>query len=132
MTTFLYIVIYLYCIFILSCNSGSHNSNQKISNIFWQDTVINLGNINKDTSYKFEFIYIIRNSPNLIFKKVETSCGCTIVSLDDTSKIQLNKKYKLSGELNTHELNGEIDKAIYILTNAQPEFHLLKIKANVK
>jgi hypothetical protein len=119
---------------IISCinNSQENDTKASIPKIVWQDSIINLGNVKKDSSYPIEFNYTVHNNPNLVFKQAHGSCGCTIINLGDTSHLELDRAYSIKGLFKTHDLSGQVERSIYILTNGEPEFQLLKIKANVR
>ena len=135
MRKFNYVILLAICCSIFySCNSGGNKtipSNFEKPDIIWQDSIIDLGSIKTDTVYNFSFKFKNGNKERLIFKKIETSCGCTDVKVSDTLFTE-NKIVELIGSLNTSGMNGKVEKYIYVLSNAVKPFIILKIEANAR
>ncbi|WP_395042856.1 DUF1573 domain-containing protein [Flavobacterium sp.] len=68
----------------------------------------------------------------LIIKKLETSCGCTVVELND-SIIEPNNFAEIKVEFISDKSNiGKINKSIIIDANTKPNFTVLYLKGFVE
>jgi hypothetical protein len=67
----------------------------------------------------------------LIFKKIESTCGCTVVDKEINTPIMPNKGDSILAHFKMNEANGSVVRKIYILANTKREFYILRIKANV-
>jgi hypothetical protein len=121
-------------IFVAGC---SNNTGESIPNppgvaiLQWQDTVLELGTIEEGKAVFFSFYCKnIGNAP-LIYKKIESTCGCTTIIRDSNKVIRQGQRDSIQAVINIQHEIGPVTSKIYVLSNAQKEFQVLKIKANV-
>lgn len=130
----------LIIIFISSCQNNETEIGktdfQKVGKIdltelIWKDTVIDLGTIKKGGTHPISFhVKNIGNSP-LLFEKIESTCGCTVVDTKEMKPILPLQADSIQGHFKLNETNGNVLRKIYILANTKKNFYVLRIKANV-
>jgi len=131
----LIIIIASSCI-IYACNSNSGRNlekrqNAELTNVHWNDTIINLGTINHGEPYHFSFNCTNIGKVPLIFQKMESTCGCTVIERYIRTPILPSKQDSVTGTFKLLEPSPNVERKIYIMANTKQEFYILRIKANV-
>lgn len=78
--------------------------------------------------YSFEFTNT--GGTDLVLTKVSATCGCTIPTYD-RKPIRPGDKGKITVKFNSENRNGNQNKTISVLSNAQPNLVELEITANI-
>ena len=121
-----YVAIILLSLF-LSCINNTKNIE------IFDFKEIDLGTVSKNDTVHFKINVTNPMIEDLYIKKISSSCGCTIISLND-SIVKSKHQTQLNVEFITSANNdkGSIEKAIVIETNSPQRFHEILIKAKLK
>lgn len=104
---------------------------QSLTELQWRDSVLDLGTIKAAKSYPIVFyVKNIGNTP-LIFEKIESTCGCTVVDQKINKPILPSMSDSILGHFKLSEAIGYAERKIYILANTPQQFYVLRIKAHV-
>lgn len=130
----------LIIILISSCNINEtvvdENNSQKVektnlTELVWKDTIIDLGTIKKGITYPISFhVKNIGKSP-LLFEKIESTCGCTVLDTKEMKPILPMGVDSIQGHFKLNETYGIVQRKIYILANTKKNFYVLRVKANM-
>lgn len=126
---------------IFLCSSCSDNQPEKkeqvqdkaqsLTKLQWRDSVLDLGTIKAAKSYPIVFhVKNIGNTP-LIFEKIESTCGCTVVDQKINKPILPAMSDSILAHFKFNEAIGYAERKIYILANTPQQFYVLRIKAQV-
>ncbi len=124
--------LFLYYTFILILITSCNKTNEIIYADIKYQKEIDFGIINlKDTVTKSFKIKNISSIP-LVIKNVKTSCGCTLVKLNDTV-IGENESTNITAKyIPNHNDKGKISKSIVVQANTKTGFTVLYLKGIVK
>lgn len=122
-----------------SCSTKSENRSSvsskggggAVTTIQWQDTVKELGIIEAGKKYQISFACRNTGSVPLIFQKIESTCGCTVLDKKIDRPLLPNQVDSITGEFSMTE-TGPITRKIYVLANTERQFYVLKITADVR
>lgn len=101
-----------------------------LPNIAFEETEFDFGEIisGETVSHKFKFKNV-GTSP-LVISRAEASCGCTVPSYSDKPILPGNIG-EVSIEFNSQGREGFQEKTITLVTNTNPNSHILRIKSIV-
>ena len=121
-----YVAIILLSLFI-SCINNTKNIE------IFDFKEVDLGTVSKNDTVHFKINVTNPMIKDLHIKKISSSCGCTLISLNDSivkskHQTQLNVEYITS----SNNDKGSIEKAIVIETNSPQRLHEILIKAKLK
>jgi len=133
--------ITLLSILLISCDFRKKNDNKGLSATDLQmlskpttvkiiDSVYDFGKVNEGELVQYNFRF--RNSGNnpLVIQNVSASCGCTVPEKPE-KPIQPGEIGFIKVTFNSTRRPGEVNKAITITSNADPEFCELYLKGTV-
>ena len=104
---------------------------QNLANLVWRDSVLDLGAVKSGVEYPVKF-YVKNTSQNaLIFQKMESTCGCTVIDKKIEKPILPNQEDSIVAHFKMYDANGYIERKIYILANTKQQFYVLRVKANI-
>lgn len=126
------------CLVFISCQNSNTTEDlaidkgrQNLTILEWRDSVVNLGTVRKNLNYPIVF-YVKNIGENpLLFTKIESTCGCTVLEKIVNSPILPSKNDSIVGHFKLNDAAGFIERKVYILANTQQQFYVLRIKANV-
>lgn len=128
----------LFLIIAISCKNNNNVENkkqqileQKFSELQWRDTVVDLGNIKKGISYPIVFYVKNIGKVPLIFEKIESTCGCTVIDKKINKPILPNDTASIYAHFKLNETIGQVQRKIYVLANTKQQFYVLRVKAHV-
>ena len=139
MKTFLSILI---CsIVLISCDFRKKNKSQGLSATELQllnkpttvqiiDSMYDFGKVNEGELVQYNFRFKNTGKNQLVISNVSASCGCTIPEKPE-KPIQPGEIGFIKVTFNSERRPGEVNKAITITSNADPEFHELYLKGTV-
>ena len=98
----------------------------------FNETVFNFGNIKQNTSVEHEFVFTNTGKSDLVIRKVNSSCGCTVVKPKD-NVIRPGESSSVKAVYNSGKYSGRQNKAITIITNdpKSPQI-ILRVTGNVE
>ncbi len=112
-----------------SCRNkiGNEELYNKTSFIKIEPKVVNMGKISNQKIYKYDVILENNNSIPIIINKIDVSCNCIKVKLDNKN-ILPNKKNTLSLIINGKGNNGFFNKSIIIQSSANNKTEIIRVK----
>jgi len=102
-----------------------------MTEIAFTDTILDLGTIKPGSVTPINFTYRNNGSKPLLIKKIESTCGCTVVDQRQLNPVPPGAYDSVTGSIKPVEESGLIEKKIYLLANTQRQFYILRIKANI-
>lgn len=132
-----YILAAIFTLLFTNCDNALEsnrnnlrNPKQNLARINWRDSVINLGTIKVSKSYPLVYYFTNTGSEPLLFEKIESTCGCTVIDRKINNPILPNHSDSIIGHFKLNA-TGIVERKIYILANTHQNFHILRVKANV-
>ena|SRR5450631_2344538 len=104
------------CVTVYAQQSKSNDSLQK-SEIIFEKTVHDFGNINEGTMATFEFAFTNTGKVPLVISNVQPSCGCTTPEWS-REPIAPGAKGKVKAIYNTYGRPGNFQKYVTVKSNA--------------
>ena len=130
-----YILFYGLCLVASGCETQINevkDNHHDFTEIKFADTILDLGSIKQHSVYPISFGFTNCGSKPLIIKKVESTCGSTVVNQRTLHPIKPGMSDSITGTIKPTEESGLIEKKIYLLTNTQRQFYVLRIKARIE
>ncbi len=104
---------------------------QNPTTISFQDTFLELGEVNEGTKVDFKFIFTNTGKFPLLLHTVKPSCGCTVADFPKYP-IPSGKTDTIKGSFNSEGRKGSHEKHIEVVSNSERKVNTLifKIKVN--
>jgi len=122
-------ILFVIIVLALSCGQKKHPQGAKVE---FENTEFNIGKIKRGETV--EFYFVVRNTGDsmLVFNQIIPNCNCT--SLTNTNaEVPAGKTDTLKFVLDTYGKDlGEFESDIRIITNTIPDWHKLKITAEIE
>ena len=88
------------------------------------------GRVIQGEKVSFGFKFKNAGSSDLIISKVSSSCGCTVPDFPKTP-IKPGETHKIDVKFDSQNRRGFQNKSVTIISNAQPNIQVLRIKAEI-
>ena len=102
----------------------------KITEIFFVDTMIDLGNVKEGGEYRIVYHYKNVGQAPLMLFNVSPSCGCTIAEYSH-HPLSANKSDSIVAKFDSKAKSGSYQKNIKVNCNTEQKVHDLNFKVNV-
>ena len=102
----------------------------KITEIFFVDTMIDLGNVKEGGEYRIVYHYKNVGQAPLMLFNVSPSCGCTIAEYSHYP-LSANKSDSIVAKFDSKAKSGSYQKNIKVNCNTEQKVHDLNFKVNV-
>lgn len=127
---FLFVVM-----FMIACNNmpnvRQNTKTVKAGLLYWRDTVLDLGEIKQGEDFVFSFYCKNKGDTTVTYKKIESTCGCTAIFNKNGKGVPPGGNDTIQAIINIQNELGPITSKIYVLSDAQREFQILKVIAYV-
>lgn len=94
------------------------------------DSIYDFGKVNEGELVQYNFRFRNTGKNPLVIQNVSASCGCTVPEKPE-KPIQPGEIGFIKVTFNSERRPGEVNKAISITSNADPEFYELYLKGTV-
>ena len=122
-------ILFIISILAFSCGQKKQPQGAKIE---FENTEFNIGKIKQGETAECYFVVKNTGDSTLVFKQVIPNCDCTSLA-NKNSEISAGKTDTLKFVLDTYgKESGEFESDIRIITNTIPDFHKLKITAEIE
>ena len=102
----------------------------KTTEIFFVDTMIDLGNVKEGGEYRIVYRYKNVGQAPLMLFNVSPSCGCTIAEYSHYP-LSANKSDSIVAKFDSKAKSGSYQKNIKVNCNTEQKVHDLNFKVNV-
>jgi len=130
--------LFVFCIALISCgvkksapNAEASKKNTNIASLKWEDSTIALGKISVNTPYTLTFRVTNTSDVPLVFEKIESTCGCTVLDKRINKPVMPHQTDSIVAHLTVDERVDSLIKKIYIVANTEQEFHILRVTATL-
>jgi hypothetical protein len=122
-------ILVITSILVFSCGQKKQPQGAKIE---FENTEFNIGKIKQGEAAECYFVVRNTGDSTLVFNQIIPSCDCTSLT-NKNAEIPAGKTDTLKFVLDTHgkEL-GKFESDIRIVTNTIPDWHKLKISAEIE
>ncbi len=114
----------------LSASDVSIGNKDKLPVIDFEKEEHDFGKIVQGEKVSYDFKFTNIGKGNLVISSAAASCGCTVADFPK-EPIPPGKTEKITVEFNSEGKSGYVEKTITIVTNAEPNTRILKIKADI-
>ena len=111
-------------------NSASGKQDANMPVIEFEKDVHDFGRVIQGEKVSYAFKFKNAGSSDLIISKVSSSCGCTVPDFPKTP-IKAGESQKIDVKFDSQNRRGFQNKSVTIISNAQPNILVLRIKAEI-
>lgn len=114
----------------LSTNDVSIGNKDELPVIDFEEEEHDFGKIVQGEKVSYDFKFTNVGKGNLVISSAAASCGCTVADFPK-EPIPPGKSGKITVEFNSEGKSGYTEKTITVVTNAEPNTKILKIKVDI-
>ena len=122
-------ILIVISILVFSCGQKKQPQGAKIE---FESTEFNVGKIKQGETAECYFVVKNTGDSLLVFNQIIPNCDCTLL-MNKNAEILAGRIDTLKFVLNTYgKDSGKFESEIRIVTNTRPDFHKLKITAEIE
>ena len=122
-------ILFAISVLTLSCGQKKQPQGAKIE---FENTEFNIGKIKQGETAECYFVVKNTGGSMLVFNQIIPNCDCTSLT-NNNAEISVGKTDTLKFVLDTYDKDlGKFESDIIIITNTIPDFHKLKITAEIE
>ena len=104
--------------------------NAKFGTMEFANLEYNFGDISEDNVVETVFKFTNTGEADLVISNAKGSCGCTVPDFPKTP-IKPGESHKIDVKFDSQNRRGFQNKSVTIISNAQPNIQVLRIKAEI-